>query len=202
MQKNQNDVAKFLFCLSDLEWKAFLLYQGLSEKSQSRYVRSLLVYIAYSSLKDSVILQDISKTISARKRDQFRIKDKDYERILGEVWKKVRDLSNAVSKTEKIDDKTLASLDDRLGSIYTIISVQLKTLQFLGKEISKIYNVSLEDLQEIFELVYRDEQDTTEILVKIRDSCTPKIPTSQNPEVKYQAPDNWHKEPASQSITF
>ena len=195
MPKGRKDIARFLHCLSDLEWKVFLLYQGLSKKSQNRYVKSLLIYIAYGSLKDSVILQSISRTISARRKTQSNAEDKEYQKILGEVWKKVKDLLKAVSKTKKMDDKTLASLEDKLGSIYTIVSVQLKTLQFLAKEISELYNVTLEDLQGIFELLYRDEQDSAEILIKIKDSCTPRMQTSLSPAMKYQNPDRWYQSP-------
>jgi len=65
--KDSKNIANFLYCSSTLEEKVFSLYRGLSEKTQNQLAKSSLIYIAYDSLKHSVIMRGIAENISQSK---------------------------------------------------------------------------------------------------------------------------------------
>ncbi len=190
MRADKKAVAKYLFCLGILEGKAFQLFGRISEKVESPRMKFSLLYIAYNSLKDSVILGELGKSLAISE-----VKAKDYAKILGGVWKMVGDLSKEILKVEKIKGKDLTSLVDKLITIYAITLVELKTLRFLSKEISETYNVDLEVLNDIFELLIEDENTDTQILMTIKDvySRKPETAADRTPAVRYTDPDMWNR---------
>jgi len=190
MRKNRKAVAKFLFCLGILEGRVFQLFGRISEKVELPTVKFSLLYVAYDSLKNSVILGELSKTFATSE-----VKTKDYERILGEVWKTVEDLSKEILKRERIEEENLLSLAGKLIGIYAVLLVQLKTLRFMSKEISEAYNVDMETLKGILELVIEDEETDTQVLTNIKDLFVekPEAAIDGTPTMKYTNPDKWYK---------
>jgi hypothetical protein len=189
MRKNRKAVAKFLFCLGILEGRVFQLFGRISEKVELPTVKFSLLYVAYDSLKNSVILGELSKSFAISE-----VKTKHYERILGGVWKTVDGLSKEILKKERIKEENLLSLVGKLISIYAVLLVQLKTLKFMSKEISEAYNVDMETLKGILELVIEDEETDTQVLMTIKDLFVekPKAVTGGPLIAKYTNPDNWY----------
>lgn len=191
MRRNKRALAKFLFCLSVLEGKAFQLFGRISEKVELPRVRFSLLYIAYDSLKNSVILSELSKSFTVP-----QTKAKDYETILGEVWKTTGDLSDEIMKLEKISGEDLALFANRLISVYALLIVQLKTLRFMSREISEAYAADLETLEEVFDLVIEDEENDAQVLMSLKDISEEKLtPAPSPPRVKYTNPDRWYAPP-------
>ena len=190
MSRDGKDFAKFLFCLGILEGKAFQLYGRISEKVESPHAKFSLLYIAYDCLKNSVILGELSKSLA-----RPEVKDKDYGKILGDVWKIVENLSREILKLESIDKKKFLSLSNKLIAIYTITLAELKTLAFMRKEISAAYNVGVENLKDILELVIEDEETDTQVLMSMKDSYAGKDRGAVGtlPEVKYVNPEAWNR---------
>ena len=110
MFPHQKEIAKVLYCLSILEHKIFEFYKRLHEKVEHPLVKSLLLYVAYDSLKHSVILKELGENIA-----KLAKKVGDCEGELGVVWKTIASLSEEISKEEKLDDKKLFSLINRLA---------------------------------------------------------------------------------------
>jgi hypothetical protein len=193
MRRNRSAIAKFLFCLGVLEGKAFQLFGRISEKVESPRIKFSLLYVAYDSLKNSVILWELSKSFM-----MSEVKDADYHKILGEVWTDVNSLSKDILKMQKITREDLASFVNRLISVYALMIVQLKTLAFMSKEISEVYAVDLETIEDIFDLVIEDEENDARVLMALKDLSVKK-PTAvvdHSPIVKYKCPDRWN-EPAA-----
>jgi hypothetical protein len=168
---------------------AFQLFGRISEKVELPRVKFSLLYIAYDSLKNSVILGELSRNLAVSE-----VKTRDYERILGGVWKMVEDLSQDILKMERIKEENLLSLADKLIIIYAVTLVQLKTLRFMSKEISEAYKVDLEILNDILELLIEDENTDAQVLTTIKDLFVgkPRTAIDGTPTIKYTNPDMWY----------
>jgi rubrerythrin len=191
--KNAKNVADFLYCTSNLEEKVFSLYRTLSDKVQNPIVKSLLLYIAYDSLKHSLTMRGIAETISKSKP-----KPEDYIGKLNQAWKKLASLSTEIANREKVADSELSPLANELAGFENSLSeeyfvlVQLKTLEYMTKDIAQMYKVDLEGLKDIFELIIKDEENHREILNSIEDLFfTGEIMKNNTPVVKYQHPEAW-----------
>lgn len=167
----------------------FQLFDDISEKVELPRTKFSLLYVAYDSLKNSMILRKLSNFAVSE------VKIKDYERVLGEVWKMVENLSKEILKIERITEEDLASLADRLVVIYTVKLVQLKTLEFMSKEISEAYDIDLEVLKNVLELVVEDEETDTQVLMTFKDLFAEKTKATNDgaPAVKYTSPDMWRE---------
>ena len=191
--KNAKDVAGFLYCSGNLEEKVFALYRTLSDKLQNPIVKSLLLYIAYDSLKHSLTMRGIAETISKSKP-----KPEDCERKMNQIWRKITSLSAEISNRETIGDHELSALATELAGFENSLSeeyfvlVQLKTLEYMTKEITQMYKVDLDGLRDIFELIIKDEENHREILNSIGELfATEQIMKNNTPVVKYQHPEAW-----------
>lgn len=190
--KDEKDVANFLYCAGSLEERYFSLYRNLSEKVRNPMVKSSLLYIAYDSLKHSIILRGIGESIFKAKP-----KDSDCQKKMRQIWEKVLAFSREVSGKQGIGDEELPTLMRRLAGLENSISeeyfilVQLRTLDFMTKEISEIYKVDLQKLKGILELVMKDEENHQEILMRIADSFTEEVVRDNTPIVRYQNPNAW-----------
>lgn len=193
MRRNRRAIAKFLFCLGILEGKAFQLFGRISQKVELPRVKFSLLYVAYDSLKNSVILWELSKNFT-----MSEVKAKDYEKILGEVWKMAEGLSSDILKLEKITEEDLLSFAEKLISMYALMIVELKTLRFMSKEISEAYAVDLEVLEGILDLIVEDEETDTTVLMTLKDlfEKKPAEVVDSSPLTKYINPDRWY-EPAT-----
>jgi rubrerythrin len=191
--KDPKDIADFLYCSSNLEEKVFSLYRTLSDKVQNSIVKSLLLYIAYDSLNHSLVMRGIAETISKSKP-----KPEDCEKKLYQIWERITSLSTEFSKREKVGDNELQTLAHELAGFENSLSeeyfvlVQLKTLEYMTKEIAQIYKVDLEGLKNIFELIIKDEENHREILNSIEELfATEQVLKDNTPVVKYQHPEAW-----------
>lgn len=191
--KDAKDIAGFLWCSSSLEERVFSLYRNLSDRVQNPVVKSLFLYIAYDSLKHSQIMRGIAETIS-----NTRPKTGDCEKKLKPVWEKIVTFSQEVSKRLKISDRELSSMAQELAGFENSLSeeyfvlVQLKTLQYMTKEVAQFYKVDLDSLRSIFELITKDEENHREILASIKELFIPKESAKNNtPIVRYQHPNAW-----------
>lgn len=189
MRRNRKAVAKYLFSLGILEGRAFQLFLRISEKVELPRAKFSLLYIAYDSLKNSVILGNLSRSAVPE------VKTRNHERVLGEVWRMVNNFSKEILKMETITKENLLSLADKLVVIYAVKLVQLKTLGFMSKEISKAYDIDLEVTKSVLELVVEDEETDTQVLMSIKDLLVEKTkPTTEGaPAVKYTNPNTWHE---------
>jgi rubrerythrin len=190
--KDQKAMADHITCLSMLENNTALLYNQISNKVQHPLAKSLLLSIAQDSSKHSILLKGVGDSISASK-----VKEKDCKQNLGKIWITVSTLLDEVQKNEEkplhlteLYEK-LMPLESSLGEEYYIF-VQTQTLQFLSKEIDKLYNIDLDAVKRVFESIMNDEEHHREILATLREMSEPKIVDLDNtPLVKFQSPDNW-----------
>ena len=159
-------------------------------------VNSLLLHIAYDSRKHSVVLKGITETIAKPKKQP-----KDYEKKLffGKTWTVIENLAKEIAKEQRIPKESMASLVKKLmllestvGEEYHIL-IQLKNLQYMTKEIRETYNVDLEDLKDILEIIIRDEETHRKLLSKMKKILVGKEKQTEEipPAVKYKNPDAW-----------
>lgn len=193
--RDDKDIADFLYCSSVLEEKVFLLYMDLAEKIELPLPKSLLLHMAYDSQKHSALLRGISETIGKPER-----KPRNCEKNLVNTWKMVNVLSQEIGKKDRIlrgEFSSLAGqlavLERTLGEDYYILA-QAKTLQFMDKKIREEYGISLENLEIIFENIIHDEETHGELVSIVKKILngeeTPQI-KDNTPLVKYQNPDAW-----------
>jgi len=140
----QESVADFLHCASILEERAYLFYKSLADKVNLPLINSLLLHIAFDSRKHSVILKGISESIAKPRRQP---KDCEKKLFLGRTWTAIERLAGEITRKERIPREHMSSLVEKLmllestvGEEYYIL-VQLKTLQYMTREIREIYNV-------------------------------------------------------------
>src|SRR4030043_1247041 len=107
--KDPKDIAAFLYCSSNLEGPAFSLYRNMAEKTGNQLTRSSFIYIAYDSLKHSVIMKGIAQTIS-----QSAPKTEDCENKLKQVWTQITALSEEMAGKNKLNDADVPDLMHRL----------------------------------------------------------------------------------------
>jgi rubrerythrin len=191
--KKTKDIADFLYCCGNLEEKVFALYRTLSDKVQNPIVKSLFLYIAYDSLKHSMTMRGIAETISESKP-----KPEDCARKINQVWRKIASLSTDISNSEKIGDHELSPLASELAGFENLLCeeyfvlVQVKTLEYMTKEIAQMYKVDLDGLKNIFELIIKDEENHRGILNSIEELfVAEQIMKDNTPVVKYQHPEAW-----------
>ena len=185
-------MAKYIGCLSMLEYNTFLLYRTLSEKTETPLAKSLLLSIAQDSSKHSTLLKGIGNSIA-----NLEVKTKDCAENLGQIWITVTNYLNEV-KNGKVDELSLADLYEKLVPLETelgeeyYVFIQIQTLKHLTKEINESYNISLDNVKTIFENIISDENRHIEILGTLKELAKPIEKDLDNtPMVRYQSPDNW-----------
>jgi rubrerythrin len=194
----QESIADFLHCASVLEERAYLLYKSLADKVNLPLINSLLLHIAFDSRKHSVILKGICEIIAKPKKQP-----KDCERNLffGRTWTTIEHLAGEIARKERIPKKQISSLVEKLMLLESTVSeeyyilVQLKTLQYMTREIREIYNVDLEDLMDILETIIRDEETHRKLLSKMKKILVGEEQQTEKkaPTVKYKNPDAWSR---------
>jgi rubrerythrin len=187
-------IADYLHCLSMLENDTSLLYQNLSEKAEIPLAKTLLLNIAQDSSKHSTLLSGIASSIAVS-----REKSEDCTKKLGETWRTIDTLLKETKSRERISKMELGQLIEKLtvlessvGEEYYIFT-QMKTLQYMVKEINQLYNINLERTKNIFMSIIEDEEHHRELLATIKELLSEKEPQSQDstPRIKYQNPDSW-----------
>lgn len=194
--KKPEGIVGFLKCSSLLEQETYQLYQSLAGKVDIPLIKSMLQHIAYDSQKHSAILNGMFESLGGSK-----INPKDCQKRTGLTWRTIEDLKREISSEKNIPKETLPSLAKKLevlesnfGEEYFVL-VQMKTLEYMTKEINEIYNVQLKDMKEIFEVIIRDEGTHKELLSKMQRFLTKdeKKTEDTKPGFKYQNPDAWSK---------
>lgn len=197
VKMKQESIVDFLHCASVLEERAYLLYKRLADKVNLPLVNSLMLHIAYDSRKHSVILKGISESIVKPKKQP---RDCEKELFLGGPWMVIERLVRDIDREENIPEKNMSSLINKLMLLESTVSeeyyilVQLKTLQYMTKEVREIYNVDLEDLKDVLETIIRDEETHRELLSKMKKILVGKEKQEdRTPKFKYQNPDAWSR---------
>ena len=194
----QESVADFLRCASILEERAYLLYRSLADKANLPLINSLLLHIAFDSRKHSVILKGISESIAKPKKQP---KDCEKKLFFGGTWTIIERLAGEIARKERIPREHMSSLLEKLmllestvGEEYYIL-VQLKTLEYMTREIREIYNVDLEDLKDILETIIRDEETHRKLLSKMKKILVGEEKQTEDiaPAVKYKNPNAWSR---------
>lgn len=196
--KQESDVADFLHCASILEERAYLLYKNLADKVDLPLINSLLLHIAYDSRKHSAILKGISKSIAKAKKIP---KDREKKLFFGGTWTAIERFVGEIDRKEKIPREHIASLVRKLMILESTVSeeyyilVQLKSLQYMTREISEIYNVNVKDLKDILETIIRDEETHRKLLLKMKKILVGKEKQTEEkaPAVKYENPGAWSR---------
>jgi rubrerythrin len=193
----QASIADFLHCASILEERAYLLYKSLADKVDLPLINSLLLHIAYDSRKHSVLLKGISKSIAKPKKQS---KDCQKNLFFGGTWTVIERLAEEIATKERMPKEHISSLVEKLmllertvGEEYYIL-VQLKTLDYMTREIRETYNVDLEDMKDILETIISDEETHRKLLAKMKKILIGKekqAAEDQAPQFKYQTPDSW-----------
>ena len=159
------NIAQFLFCLSTLEEKTFQLYNELGQKVESPLAKSSFLTIAQESRKHSSMLQQASKGFG-----DIKFKEKDCQKGLGETWNYVIALLESIRKKGSFESEELLELAEELTVIeysyveeYSIM-VKLKTLQYISKEISMVYEIDLGEIKNVLELIISEEESHQRLL--------------------------------------
>ena len=193
----QEDLSNFLYCASVLEERAYMVYKKLAEIVTLPLVNSMLLHIAYDSQKHSAIIRGVSESI-AKTRNKSKACRKEH--FLDDAWSTIDSLVREYAKNDERTQeekllsllKTLDFLESSLGEEYYML-VQMKTLQYMTKQIRENYDVDLEDLKSTFEGIIQDEEKHAELLSKIKKILAPKENKAKDntPEVRYTNPDAW-----------
>jgi len=140
-------LAEYLLCLSLLEEKTSSLYQNLALKTEVPLTKSLLLSIAQDSAKHSTLLKGIAESLFPLKTPP-----KDCSKKLACIFGVIDELQKEITENKKLhmDELiyNLSILEGSLGEEYYIL-IQLKTLQYMVKGISQLYNVNLQETQDI-----------------------------------------------------
>lgn len=191
---NPKTLANFINCLSLLEHNTYLLYQEIADKVEVPLVRSFLLQIAIDSRKHSEALKGIAESITKPEGNL-----KDCQKNIGETWRIVDVVLKDIKGKAKITSADLAKLAEKLSVLESVmgeeyyIFVQLKTLEFMIKEINKIYSIDLGSVKKIFLNIIRDEETHREYLEKIETLVKPTTEVDTAPLIKYQNPDAWSR---------
>jgi rubrerythrin len=187
------------FCAAPAFWKkGHLLYKSLADEVNLPLINSLLLHIAFDSRKHSIILKGISESIVKQKKQPRGCEKKLF---FGGTWTAIERLAGEIARKERTPREHLSSLVEKLmllestvGEGYYIL-VQLKTLEYMTKEIREIYTVDLEDLKDILETIIRDEKTHRKLLSKTKKILVGEEKQTEDiaPAVKYKNPNAWSR---------
>jgi rubrerythrin len=94
--RDAKTLANYFECLSIFENETYLLYQNLSEKTDTPQIKNLLETIAKDSQRHSKLINDIAKSIS-----ETQLKPKDCSKNLGRYGKQQRTLEKKSQPNKK-----------------------------------------------------------------------------------------------------
>jgi rubrerythrin len=190
---------RHLLCCVGLEVETFHLYQCVAKKMNQAELRSLVVNIAYDTMKHSETIRELLRTVG-----KAEVKVENCSKNWHELWKGIVEASEQISMMENISDEefceifnSLAKLEDGLSESYYFL-LGLKVHESLAKELGKLTPVNLEDLIGIFQRIIEDKQRHKDTLIGIRYRFAAKEAIRARdsaPVVRYQNPDAWNKQP-------
>ena len=201
LDNKEKEAIKFLRCAPVLEEEMHHLYHKMAIKTEFPEVKSLLIGLAYESLKHSKMVKELTKSLPALDSE-----GKDARKELGRIYRHAHVFAEQISLKNRIGTedlrmllKDLADLDDLIFEKYSIF-LQPKVLHFVAGEISRWYPADLETLKSVFENISNEKENHREILIAvIYYFATRKIEREKvrTPVVKYLNPDGW-----SRQLTF
>jgi rubrerythrin len=194
----QESIVDFLYCASIFEERAYSFYKNLADKVSLPLVNSLLLHIAYDSRKHSVTLKGICESIAKTKKQS-----KDFEKKLffGRTWTVIEHLAEEIAREQGIPKESMVSLVKKLMLLESTVAeeyyilIQLKTLQYMAKEVRETYNVDIKDLKDILVTIIRDEETHRKLLSKMKKILVGKEEQTEDlsPAFKYKNPDAWSR---------
>jgi len=194
VSENLKDFTRQIVSCSDLEEEIFRFYQSVAKKMDSPELRGQIVSIGYDSLKHSMTVKEIVKTV-----EKTELNLHNRPKVLTELTEEVAEISKQINElsclsTEEFIDvfKALTDLEDRLAEIYLNIC-QPKILRAVANELEIGAPVNLKSLTKIFEDIIRDKQMHREVLFDIRYcfASQEQRARSSAPVVRYTNPDRW-----------
>jgi rubrerythrin len=194
VRDKKRDVVQFLCCSVKLEDEIFRIYQELANKTNYVDLQSLLVCLAYDSLKHSKMLEELSKHF-----DRPAVEDSECETTLGQLWTKANDLSTQIFSKVFDDEglalfvKSVADLENSLSEGYSVF-FEIVPLQNIVDEMSQSTTVDLGTLKRTFSIIVADVENHRNLLIDILYWLSAKKMEkagTSNPAVKYQNPDRW-----------
>ena len=171
---NSENIEQLLNCYSLIEQQVFELYKLFSERVHDPYKKSLLIYIAYDSLKHSTILSQGLGSSSTNPKQNVG----DCEPQLWATWQTHVSFYKEVFKNDQFDDQTLVSLANRLESFEKVFLDEYYLLinrieQFEKKSMTAWLSgdekkLDLESFTDIFNKIAEDEKRHINILQQIQ----------------------------------
>jgi hypothetical protein len=102
--------------------------------------------------------------------------EKDCKKGLREIWNYVTNLLKSTKNKDSFTSdellklsKNLAIVESSLVEEYSIM-IKLKTLQYMSKEISASYNMDLDEIKNVLELIIADEESHQRILNELTET--------------------------------
>ncbi len=193
-QKNADDVANYLYCLSVLEEKAAIVYMSLAQKIEWPLVKSMVLQVTYDSQKHSAVLHGLAQGISPSVKSP-----KTCAKNLKPTLELISSVAKEIARKEKITELDFTSIEDQLttlesvfGEEYSMI-LDLDTLRRMSVKISDTYGLDVSSLGTTFLNIIRDEDTHRSLLADIRRLflTKPQKKTDNTPLVKFQNPDAW-----------
>lgn len=167
------NIAEFFHCLSMLENMTSQLYELLSQKVEFPLAKSSFLTIAKESENHSSMLKHVIERLGSAE-----FKEKDCKKGLGETWEYVIDLFQSIQKESSFDSEELLELSKKLAVIEAnyveeySISVKLKTLEYMSSEISKAYNIDLNEIKSTLEAIIAEEESHQRLLYELTETLS------------------------------
>ena len=204
MNDKLRESLQYLKQCSNIENEAFKLYETLSKKV-NQPESSLILGIAYNSLKNAKIIQGILDCL-----DLTEIENKNVRKELSELCTEINMLENKISKINNLGYlvscemlKESISLETLLSKIYTIY-LESNLARVIVDELSKTGTVSLDSFKKVFEYFIEEkgkDKETITESIYILEAKEKENRRQITPIIKYQNPDSWIHESTIHSFS-
>jgi hypothetical protein len=204
MNDKLRESSQYLKQCSDIENEAFKLYETLSKKI-NQPESSLILGIAYNSLKNAKIIQGILNCL-----DLTEIENKNVRKELSELCAEISMLENKISKINNLEYlvscemlKETISLETLLSKIYSIY-LESNLARVIVDELSKTGTVNLDSFKKVFEYFIEEKGKDKEAITEsiyILEAKEKENRRQMTPIIKYQNPDSWIHESTIHSFS-
>ncbi|MGE5575524.1 MAG: hypothetical protein ACM3UL_05255 [Ignavibacteria bacterium] len=183
-----------LRCFAAIETESFNLYEKLSKKI-NHPESSLILGIAYDSLKSSKILQAILECFDQNNPENVKTKKDltDLALQLSTFSKEIQRINclNYQSSCEVL--KELTKLEKLLTDTYSSYA-HSSAINVIAQEVTKYANVNIDNFAKVFEKIAdekeRHREELVEIIYALEQTEANRL-RQITPVVKYQNPDAW-----------
>ena len=204
MNDKLRESLQYLKQCSNIENEAFKLYETFSKKV-NQPESSLILGIAYNSLKNAKIIQGILDCL-----DLTEIENKNVRKELSELCTEINMMENKISKINNLGYlvscemlKESISLETLLSKIYTIY-LETNLARVIVDELSKTGTVSLDSFKKVFEYFIEEkgkDKETITESIYILEAKEKENRRQITPIIKYQNPDSWIHESTIHSFS-